>query len=198
MRMLELTQEISIANRPTRGDATRRKIVDTAIREFKAVGVEKASIANIARQAGVSRPTFYFHFADKKQLLFELQHRLEEPIVVLIEDCEDFSSTLAAVVRGLAKARKSVGNHQLFSDMLLLYTKNTQDVPMDDQPLLRALEKRFIAAKNRGELREGLSPINATLLYLSSLYGYLIGQGRLASDRECAAALRMISSLFCQ
>lgn len=196
--MQTLRNHIDIANRPTRGDATRRKIVDAAISEFKAVGVEKASIAKIARTVGVSRPTFYFHFANKQQLLFELQHRLEEPIVVLVEDCDDFPSTLEAVLRGLVKARKSVGNRQLFSDMLLIYTKNTQELVMDDQPLLTVLEKKFIAAKACGELRDSLEPTQAALLYLSSLYGYLIGQGNQASDSECVDAMRVVSGLFCQ
>lgn len=196
--MLEITNDIEIASRPTRGDVTRRKIVDAAISEFKTVGVEKASIAKIARTVGVSRPTFYFHFANKQQLLFELQHRLEEPIVILVEDCEDFPSTLDAVVRGLAKARKTVDNRQLFSDMLLIYTKNTQNIPMTDQPLLKALEKKFIAAKACGHLRDELEPTQAALLYLSSLYGYLIGQGNLADDIECTDAMQVVSSLFCQ
>jgi len=197
--MSTTAQSIGIANRPTRGDATRRKIVDAAIREFKAVGVDKASIAKIAREVGVSRPTFYFHFADKKQLLFELQHRLEAPIVALIEDCKDFTSSLDAVARGLVRARASVGSRQLFADMLLIYAKGTVNTPtlMDDQPLLDALEKIFTAASTRGELRDGLESNQATLLYLSSLYGFLVGRGNVANDRECLAAMRVISSLFC-
>lgn len=195
--MVEELKNIEIAGRPTRGDATRRKIFDAAISEFKAEGVEKASIAKIARTVGVSRPTFYFHFSNKQQLLFELQHRLEEPIVIVVESCETFSSALNAVVRGLTKARQSVGNRQLFSDMLLIYTKNNQELVTDDQPLLKTLEQKFIAAKACGQLRDGLEPNQAALLYLSSLYGYLIGRGNLASDIECADAMQVISSLFC-
>lgn len=195
--MTDQPQDIFIANRPTRGDATRRRIVDAAIGEFKAVGVDKASIGEIARLAGVSRPTFYFHFSGKEQLLFELQHRLEQPIAALIEDCEDFRSTLHAFVRGLLRARQSVGCRQLFADMLLIYTKNTRDLPLDDQPLMYALAGKFSAAQASGELRKGLEPAQATLLYLSSIYGYLIGPGNKVDDQDCHDAMQVVSGLFC-
>ena len=164
------------------------------------MGVEKASIAKIARTVGVSRPTFYFHFADKKQLLFELQHRLEAPIVALIQDSEDFTSSLDAVARGLLRARDSVGSRQLFADMLLIYAKDSRNVPilMEDQPLLDALQKKFTVASTRGELRDNLEPNQATLLYLGSLYGFLVGQGNTAEDSDCLDAMRVISSLFCR
>lgn len=187
---------LTLSNRATRGDSTRQRIVDAAIREFKSSGFDRTSIGAIARAAGVSRPTFYFHFAGKEQLLFELQHHLEEPIVVLIEDSASFTGALSATVRGLVRARRSVGSRQLFSDMLLIYTKQTAMVALADQPLLNALLQKFQAAQEAAELRPKTEPMRASLLYLSSLYGYLIGQGRLESDEECIRGMQVISDLF--
>ena len=51
--------------------------------EFRRVGVERASIGRIAETAGVSRPSFYFHFPTKDHVLLELQWTLEESEHVL-------------------------------------------------------------------------------------------------------------------
>jgi len=193
---MDLLQDMGLAQRPTRGDATRRRIVDAAISEFKAAGVDGASISKIAREAGVSRPSFYFHFSSKEQLLLELQRRLEQPIALLIADCDSLGATLDVFVRGLMKARHSVGSRQLFADMLLIYSKNSRELPLDDQPLMFALAEKFTAASQSGELRRGLEPAQATLLYLTSIYGYLIGQSNRVTERECLRNLQQISSLF--
>jgi AcrR family transcriptional regulator len=194
----KITSTLALAPRQTRGDETRRRIADAAIAEFKRVGVSEANIGNIAKAAGVSRPTFYFHFPTKEHILLELQRTLELPIIILLENVEGFSETLNMFVSGLMKARKSVGDKQLFSEMLLIYTKQAYDLPIDDQPLMLILAARFEDAAKKGELKEGIDPAKATLIYLTSVFGYFIGQGNIASDKESKEALQIISSLFMQ
>jgi AcrR family transcriptional regulator len=187
---------LALAPRQTRGEETRRRIADAAITEFKRVGVSEASIGNIAKAAGVSRPTFYFYFPTKEHVLLELQRSLELPIIILLENTEGFSETLSTFVGGLMKARKSVGDRQLFSEMLLIYTRQAYDLPIDDQPLMLIVAKRFEEAAKNGELKNGIDPGKATLVYLTGVFGYFIGQGHIDSDQECEEALHLLSSLF--
>jgi AcrR family transcriptional regulator len=51
-----------------------------ALREFREVGFAAAQIDRIARDAGVTRGTFYFHFAAKDDVLLELARRINERI----------------------------------------------------------------------------------------------------------------------
>jgi len=77
------------------GDRTRRRLFETALAEFRRVGVTDASIGRIAETAGVSRPTFYFHFPTKDHVLLELQWSLEEPIAARMEAAKTLDDALA-------------------------------------------------------------------------------------------------------
>jgi AcrR family transcriptional regulator len=60
----------------TRSRDTRRKLIDAALemwneREFEEA-FEATTVAAIAKAAGVSKGTFYFHFANKQEILLEM------------------------------------------------------------------------------------------------------------------------------
>ena len=80
--------------------ATRERIFDAAIAEFRRVGFERASISEIARTAGVSRPSIYAHFPTLDHVLFELGWRLALQIVRRLGP----ETTLAGVLDRLADA----------------------------------------------------------------------------------------------
>ena len=54
------------------GRDNRKKIVDTAIRIIGDKGVEKTSLAEIAREAGLSKGTLYYYFSSKNELIFDI------------------------------------------------------------------------------------------------------------------------------
>lgn len=55
--------------RPGGGEAGRREhVLDTALLVFARYGYRKASMEDVARAAGISRPGLYFYFASKKDL----------------------------------------------------------------------------------------------------------------------------------
>jgi AcrR family transcriptional regulator len=55
-----------------RGQRTRQALVEAAEKVLGEKGFERASIADITRQAGVALGTFYVYFADKRALLVEV------------------------------------------------------------------------------------------------------------------------------
>ena len=67
------------ATAPTRRDrqraATRERIFEAAMAEFREAGFANAQVDRIARAAGVVRGTFYFHFPSKEHVLIELEQR---------------------------------------------------------------------------------------------------------------------------
>lgn len=56
--------------RPTKGEQTRRAILDAAIDRFGHNGYRSTSVADIARAAGVGGTVPYTYFADKEALFF--------------------------------------------------------------------------------------------------------------------------------
>lgn len=55
--------------------ATRRLLVDAAVRVFARIGYARSTVDEIAQEAGASRATFYLHFKTKADLLEPLVER---------------------------------------------------------------------------------------------------------------------------
>ena len=66
----------SVARSTERRQQTRDLVLDTALRLFNEHGYLGVRVEDIAQQAGVSRATFYKHFAEREQVLAELFERL--------------------------------------------------------------------------------------------------------------------------
>lgn len=69
----------SVARSTERRQQTRDLVLDTALRLFNEHGYLGVRVEDIAQQAGVSRATFYKHFAEREQVLAELFERLLGP-----------------------------------------------------------------------------------------------------------------------
>lgn len=57
-------------------DLRREPILNAALAVFARYGFKRASMEDIAREAGVSRPSVYLHFANKAAVFRELAHAL--------------------------------------------------------------------------------------------------------------------------
>ncbi len=62
--------------RTARGQRTRQQVLTAAERVFGTIGYERASIAEITREAGVALGTFYVYFPSKEAVLVELVDEL--------------------------------------------------------------------------------------------------------------------------
>lgn len=79
-----------------RGEATRRKLLETAEEVFAGQGFFRASVAEITRRAGVAQGTFYIYFKAKEDIFRELvrtmSHDLRRELqeaVAAVEDRRD-------------------------------------------------------------------------------------------------------------
>lgn len=69
-------------------EATRVQILDAAERVFHAQGVSRASLAEVAKAAGVSRGAIYWHFENKIDLFQAMLERLRLPLEELARASE--------------------------------------------------------------------------------------------------------------
>lgn len=69
-------------------EETRIQILDAAERVFYDKGVSRASLAEIASDAGVSRGAIYWHFENKVDLFQALCERLRSPLEELARASE--------------------------------------------------------------------------------------------------------------
>jgi AcrR family transcriptional regulator len=94
-----------------RSRRTRRDLVDAAMRLWTArgfeTGIEETTVEEIAHEAGVTKGTFYFHFAHKEDILLEIgwftsQATLRDATDALADD-EPIDVVLDTVLSGLAR-----------------------------------------------------------------------------------------------
>src|SRR5687768_6132105 len=64
--------------RRTTGDERERAILVTAERLLEERALHEISVDDLARGAGISRPTFYFYFSSKEAVLLTLLDRMVE------------------------------------------------------------------------------------------------------------------------
>jgi AcrR family transcriptional regulator len=158
-------------------ESTRARLFEAAIAEFRRAGFDRASVARIAREAGVSRPSFYFHFPTKEHVLLELQWLEERTLAERLERTRGLRQALHELGEGLIDWEARLGDAELFRHMLSIYARRPAHLPIDEQPfpIVDALERHFREAAARGELRAGLDPRAAARICLTSTLGLLIG-----------------------
>jgi TetR/AcrR family transcriptional repressor of uid operon len=158
--------------------ATRERLYDAALDEFRRVGFERASVAEIARMAGVSRPSFYAHFPTKDHVLFELQWRLSQQVVRRLAGAQGLHAMLGRLVDALIEAEAGVGDAALFREMISVFVRRPvglAELASDEIPVLDEVIARFSEARQQGELAAGMDPTRAARLCLTGVFGHLLG-----------------------
>ncbi len=177
-------------------DSTRTLLFEAAIAEFRRVGFSRASVARIAREAGVSRPSFYFHFPTKEHVLLELQWLEEKTVVARLERARSLWEALQELAEGLIGLEVRLGDADLFRDMIAIYARRPGDLAIDEQPfpIVDALVAHFRQAAARGEMRAGLEAEAAARVCLTSVFGLFIGLPNEPAQRR--ADFGLLFSLF--
>ena len=172
-------------------DSTRARLFEAAIAEFRRIGFARANVARIARQARVSRPTFYFHFPTKEHVLLELQVLEERVLAARLERAPSLRGALHELGEGVIEVEARLGDANLFRDMFSIYARRPAGLPIDDQPFpsVAALTRHFAEAAARGELRAGLEAEAAARVCLAGLFGLLIGLPSAPAQRRADFAL---------
>lgn len=138
---------------------TRELIVESAFACFGKQGLQKATIVDIAKHAGVSRSTIYEYFSDKASIVEACAEHASQRFYLEMTKAMDASSTLedklcsAAVF--VTQARRVIASEKYFDEdaISLLLTK-------DAAVLLRECVEFFApylsAARLTGEVRKDL------------------------------------------
>jgi AcrR family transcriptional regulator len=88
--------------------ATQRLVV-AAVDLFTEQGYDATTVAQIAERAGVTKSTFFRHFADKRELLVAGQETLSTLLADGITEAPADASPLEAVAAGLERASSAMG-----------------------------------------------------------------------------------------
>src|SRR5580698_5506857 len=87
----------------------RERLVVAAVDLFTEQGYDATTVAQIAERAGVTKSTFFRHFADKRELLVAGQETLSRLLTEGIAEAPGNASPLEAVAAGLERSSLAFG-----------------------------------------------------------------------------------------
>jgi AcrR family transcriptional regulator len=189
---------------------TRQRVYTAAVTEFRQVGMAAADVSVIAREAGVARGTFYFHFPTKEHVLAELERHEEARLAAQLEKFlarpHDLPGALNEVVRLMAQMERRVGK-TLFREMLALhFSPNRPEVlpgteQWADYPMVALVVRAIGLARDRGETYPEADALRTAQFFMLGLYAVLItshGRPRAARaeilDNFVATVLRSVEA----
>ena len=79
----------------------RLRLVDAAAALFSEQGYDTTSVAQIAERAGLTKSTFFRHFADKREVLFAGQEAMSTTLATAIIAAPPDATPLEAIARAL-------------------------------------------------------------------------------------------------
>ena len=186
------------ALRDQRREETRRRLYEAALDAFRREDFATCRIDDIARAAGVSRGSFYFHYPTKDDVLLEYMHETE----FVIADAVDALPPDASICDLLdtfcaAFAKIWQDDARLLPEVVAVGLRFTANAVTDNQAgrLRHMLAQRFLAAAERGELTSLLPPQILSDLYLGhTVAGLLAWYGHQETPLEIV--LQSTTKLF--
>jgi AcrR family transcriptional regulator len=144
-----------LTERDRQREETRRRVREAALDVIRREGLSEARVDEIARLAGVSRGTVYFHYPTKEHVVAEVLGEAEGRIAAALRDLPR-QAPLTAVLDTFSTAfvREWEREAPLFPSVAAVAVRaaSTTMRSRDSGSVLAALAARFKLATERGEL----------------------------------------------
>lgn len=169
--------------RSAQREATRARLFEETVAEFRRRGFAETEIAVIADRVGVSRGAFYVHFAGKDAVLRELLIIEERHISAAVRSAPDRGAGLrevfAAVVDAVLAAERRLGR-RLVRDLCAAQFRPdfAQRLAVDDHPLGLTLVEEI------AERSPTSDPVDLAMVFLTGLFGLLATDEGSPTDRR--------------
>ncbi len=162
---------------PTRAErsrATRERLYQAALAEFRERGVEAAQVAAIARAAGVAYGSFYTHFENKDAVLLECARRLAgrvwERLATALDPPPD---SAAALFRAIASvhAEAELEAPELRDEVWSATVR--QAASSAEHPHVQGVAAPIAALQEQGRIRSDRPADELASVFLTGLLGFL-------------------------
>jgi TetR/AcrR family transcriptional regulator len=154
-------------------DDKRRAILKAAASLFAELGYDRASMAEVAKACGVSKPLVYHYYASKEALLFDMLEQHLAELVEAVAAADDPALPPRARLEALAVAlletyRDANAEHQI-------QIAELGKMPREQQEALKALERALVRrfSDALGAARPELAEARLLTPVTMSLFGML-------------------------
>lgn len=191
--------------RRTESESVRRaQLLKAARKVFRAKGYERASVSEIAREAGLAKGTFYFYFPAKIDAATSLRDGLMETMAQAVTTSVALGTSFEYRLRSLIAASFKVArkNADLFK---LAYVGVDETHPEmhsaspEHASFLNAITKLFVEAVDAGEMTEMDPEIAARLatglLQHAMMEAFVFGKGEESDRLELGVSVMLLNAL---
>ena len=100
---------------PRSGEKARRRLQQAALELFSERGYEQTTASEIAARAGVTERTFFRHFPDKREVLFDGQITLRAALTSAIAEAPETLRPLELLYRAFRSVEQTLEDNRPFS-----------------------------------------------------------------------------------
>ncbi|WP_412515586.1 TetR/AcrR family transcriptional regulator [Actinomadura madurae] len=140
-------------------DEARSRVLDAAYDQFSRLGIQRSTMEDVARRAGVSRITVYRRFATKDALVEQVIRRefrrYFDRFLVEIEQAETAADR---VVLGFVSSMRAIRRNPLIGGLMATEPDTVLPTMINDEGRTLATVRRFVAGQLRREQRAGTVP----------------------------------------
>ncbi|MDT0263889.1 TetR/AcrR family transcriptional regulator [Jatrophihabitans lederbergiae] len=145
---------------PRSGAQARDRLERAALELYTEHGYDQTTIADIAAKAGVTQRTFFRHFTDKREVLFNNEGRQQEALTQALDGVPRTLTPVAAMLQAFRSMSPSLENNRPLAEVRHQIIAVTP--ALRERELMKEAALSTIVAD---ALRErGLAEWNATLL----------------------------------
>lgn len=99
---------------PRSGADARRRLREAALELYREQGFDKTTAAEIAARAGVNERTFFRHFPDKREVLFDGEADLRTTLMQTIADAPENLEPFEILLHAFGRAARNLEDNRAF------------------------------------------------------------------------------------
>lgn len=137
-------------------DAARSRVLDAAYEQFCRLGIQRSTMEDVARRAGVSRITVYRRFATKDALVEQVVRReFRRYFDQFLVDIEQAETAADRVVLGFVSSLRAIRGNPLIGGLMEAEPDLLVPSMISDGGRTLATVRQFVAGQLRREQRAG-------------------------------------------
>jgi AcrR family transcriptional regulator len=164
------------------------RLTKAAITLFERQGYDETTVAEIAETAGLTKRTFFRYFADKREVLFNSSHELQERWIGGIEAAPPDAGPMAAVSGGLDEVAELFADRHPFARMRSRIIAANPELQERELIKLQSLASAIKAAL----LDRGVSVNAAILASQAGVTVFHVAFARWVEQEDPAALRRLV------
>ncbi len=129
-----------MVGKKSKGERTKRKILDAATLLFNENGYHKTSIQDICEKAGVSKGAFFHHFPTKELLFLEILNEFLEKLDIRIKEIEKKSKNVLQAMIDMTKILEEI--FIISENKLTIFLEFVKQAEKNDD-IMKSLSKQF-------------------------------------------------------